>query len=72
MGAFSRDFRHFLPGFLFGEILRLGLGTALALFVAIELSLALLSLHLFRGEHTGGIHVTGATDPQRAALRDPS
>lgn len=47
-----------LGSLAFGEILRLGLGTALVLFAVIELLLALISLHLFRGEHAGVVHVT--------------
>ena len=39
-----------LGSLVFGEVLRFGFGTALALFTAIELALALVSLRLFRSE----------------------
>ena len=42
-----------LGSLIFGEVLRFGFGTALALFAAIELILALGSIRLFRSEMPG-------------------
>lgn len=39
-----------LGSLFFGESLRLGFGTALAVFAAVELALAVLALRLFRSE----------------------
>lgn len=47
-----------LGSLVFGEILRLRLEMALVLFAVIELLLALMSLHSFRREQTGVVHVT--------------